>query len=564
MNSGRKKRVLVIGLDGATFDLIEPWVAQGLLPNIARLMDEGSYGKLESTIQPTTAPAWTSFMTGKYQGKHGLYDFFRRKSDSYSIEITNSSHIKSLTIFELASIFNKHVISLNVPYTFPPRPVNGIQISGPFVTDISKEAIYPSEYYDTLVNLIPDYFIFPDYDTRQPDPLKDYSGKLLKEIEVRERLAISLMQNEPWDLFALVVMATDEAQHAFWASQAAPENSPLAPYRHVIRDIYQRADEMIGALVEIARQGNEDVVTVVLSDHGAGSLRYIINLNRWLHQAGFLNYQAEKRPIIQSITGIVKRAAKSYHHYTPPAWRAAIRKTLGADRFSRIKGEVESTLLSMPINWEQTRVYCLGAGGNLFINLKGREPHGIVNPGSEYEELCQQVSDQLQTLCDPITGEPIVRKVFKREDLYKGANLNDAPDLIIQWTDYAYWGRGRYDSKAPLFEAHNRFDLIEVPLNGTHRPEGILIIHGDGILAGNKIDGGRIVDLAPTILGILDLPIPSEMDGEILRQLFNNQELERILQATTQIEQSIKWSNYEFDPKDAEAITERLRSLGYL
>ena len=144
------QKVLVIGLDGATFDLIEPWAAAGLLPNLSRLMAEGSHGQLLSTLQPVTAPAWTTFMTGVNQGKHGLYDFIRRRADSYELEITSAAQIALPNLFELASQQGRRVISVNVPYTFPPRAVNGICLAGPFAPAFAPELVYPAEIFPVI------------------------------------------------------------------------------------------------------------------------------------------------------------------------------------------------------------------------------------------------------------------------------------------------------------------------------------------------------------------------------------------------------------------------------
>jgi predicted AlkP superfamily phosphohydrolase/phosphomutase len=170
------KRIVVIGLDGATWDLIDPWINQGYLPTLAKLKAAGVSGKLRSTIQPTTAPAWASFMTGMNQGKHGLYDFVRRRHDEYSIEITNGSQVLAPTIFEVASQYDRHVISVNIPYTSPPRPVNGIVIGGPFAPTITEDLVYPSNYYEQLKKVVPGYYILPDYDHRATDPMSEYAA----------------------------------------------------------------------------------------------------------------------------------------------------------------------------------------------------------------------------------------------------------------------------------------------------------------------------------------------------------------------------------------------------
>ncbi|MBN1873001.1 MAG: alkaline phosphatase family protein, partial [Anaerolineae bacterium] len=185
-----KRRVFIIGIDGADFDLIMPWVHQGYLPNLHKLLAEGSSGRLRSTIQPTSAPAWVTFMTGVNQGKHGLYDFVCRRSQSYDLQITNASHVKSPTIFDILSQVGGRSIVINLPYMVPPRSVNGIVVGGPFAASVTPDIVYPRSYFETLKRITPDYFILPDYDARASDPMMDYAEKLLKGVALRESLSL--------------------------------------------------------------------------------------------------------------------------------------------------------------------------------------------------------------------------------------------------------------------------------------------------------------------------------------------------------------------------------------
>lgn len=569
MQDDTSRRVLIIGLDGATFDLIRPWVTAGYLPSLAQLMAEGCQGPLASTIQPVTAPAWTTFTTGVNQGKHGLYDFVKRRVGGYDLEVTNASHISASTMFDIAGQMGRRVVAVNIPYTFPPRPVNGIMVGGPFAPTVNRDLVYPPTYFDTLKQVVPDYFILPDYDPRSNDPLKSYAQRLQEGIEMRERLSLHLLQTEPWDLFMTVFMATDEAQHAYWHCLEAPDDSPVARYRHVIRDVYQRIDQAIGKiLAQIDQNGwREETVVMIVSDHGAGPLRWMINLNGWLAEKGYLQFQkAMHTPLKRLKATAIKHLARTYRHYVPGTVRAAIRSRLGTNRFDQVKGNVETALLTASINWDQTRAYALGAGGNIFINLKGREPVGIVNPGREYEQLRQEIMDALMNLADPETGQSIVRNVYPREALYSGPQVDQAPDLIVEWTDYAYWGRGRYDSLgSPIFEAQSYFEFSTLPLSGAHRPEGILIVQGPGIRSGNDIQNAHLWDMTPTILSLLSIRPNAEMDGRLLEDIFTEAELDRLLQTTTAtnvIEHLTE--QFDYSDEEAEKISEHLRSLGYL
>ncbi|MBN1668640.1 MAG: alkaline phosphatase family protein, partial [Anaerolineales bacterium] len=423
------------------------------------------------------------------------------------------------------------------------------------------------EFFASLQKIAPDYFVMPDYDSAHADPLSDYAQKLLLDIELRERLSLHLLQQEAWDLFMVVFMATDEVHHAFWHCLEAEPADPAYRHREVIRQVYERADQAIGRiLAQLTPEQRTQTDIFVLSDHGGGSLKYMINFNRWLaDEMGLLQFVAGRGKLLSQLkSGFVKWAARAYRVYTPPRWRAALRNRLGANKFDQVRAGVESTLLSGSIDWSQTRAYAMGAGGNIFINLRGREPQGIVEPGQEYEELRQRITARLMELRSPENGEPIVAHVHRREELFNGPYLDRAPDLLVEWADYHFWGRGRYDSRAPIFEAHHQLDLTTMPLTGTHRPDGILIAQGPGIRQDASLMGASLIDLAPTLLGSLSIAPPAYMDGHILAGLLTPPEYERMRALVS--DQAIETQNAEmqYDAEEAEIIAEHLRSLGYL
>jgi predicted AlkP superfamily phosphohydrolase/phosphomutase len=559
--SDLQSRVLIIGLDSATFNLIEPWVAQGLLPNLARLMQDGAYGRLASTLQPTTAPAWVTFMTGMNQGKHGLYDFVRRRADKYSLEVTNGSHVAAPLMFETLSQLGQRIITVNIPYSYPPRPVNGIMIGGPFAPAVTRELVYPPEIFDTLKEIAPDYFVIPDYDSRAADPLAHFASRLQREIELREQVSVALMQREAWDVFTVVIMATDEVQHTFWQCMEAPDDSPLAKYRHVIRDIYQRCDAAVGRLIEAAQRDERPLDVLVLSDHGAGRFEWVVNLNRWLADQGLLRFHLERsNPIKQLRTQLVQKSAQAYRRYVPAAKRALVRNRLGSKRFSHVQEEFQSAVMSDTIDWPQTQAYSLGAGGNIFINLQGREPLGCVST-AEYEQVRQRISDGLLLLRTPDTNQQMVAQVYRREDLYHGARLEQAPDLIVQWADYAYWGRGFYGPQQPVFEKQQFFEFSAQPLSGSHRPDGILIAHGPQIRSGARLTGAQLIDMAPTVFHLLGYVPPAEMDGRVLDDMLLRSTESLTPAATTS---AAAGDSLEYTEEEAALISDHLRALGYL
>ena len=467
------RKVLVIGLDGGTLDLIVPWADQGRLPNLASLMREGAYGRLRSTLQPVTAPAWTTFMTGVNQGKHGLYDFVRRRPGTYKLEVTNASMIAAPTLFDMLGQSGGRTIALNVPYTYPTPTINGIVVSGLFAPTVDEHIVYPPGLAQPLFKQVEGYFITPDYDPHATDPLMKYIEDLKRGVDYRRRLSLHLLKSEVWDLFVVVFMATDLVQHSFWRDM----ETQAGPYRTAVADIYQEVDCALGDLLATI---DDDTVVIVMSDHGAGSLHRMVNINRWLADAGYLSFRESRaRPVDRARVHLLKSLASAYRQSVPAGLRNAIRKRLGPERFDQLKGGLESTLFSSGVEWSQTTAYALGAGGNVYLNVKEREPAGKVTWGREYERVRAEVADALSGMRDPETGDEIVRRVWRREEIYTGPYVDQAPDLVIEWRDYRYWGRGRYDiANAPVFEEMQSLDFSALPLTGTHRPEGTLIMAG--------------------------------------------------------------------------------------
>jgi predicted AlkP superfamily phosphohydrolase/phosphomutase len=440
-------------------------------------------------------------------------------------------------------------------------------VGGPFVPTVGPELVYPREFFDKLKKIVPDYAILPDYNSRAADPMADYAKKLIRGIEMRETLSLDLMKSEPWQLFTVVFMETDEVQHTFWECMEAPAGTPEAQYNQVIAQIYQRLDQAIGNLILQLEEtaAAQDTTIIVLSDHGAGPFRLMINLNHWLSEAGFLHFRQDGNDWVKKVrVRSIKHIAHAYRRYIPPKIRSTLRGLAGAQRFEQAKGAFESALLTDFVDWTRTRAYSLGAGGNIFINLIDREPQGIVSPGIEYEQLREMLIENLLSMRDPVTDEAIVEKVLKREELYVGPHLEQAPDLVIQWSDYGYWGRGQYDVHSPIFENQRHFDFSDQPLTGSHRLDGILIIHGADVESNIRLDGANIVDLAPTILSFLGIAPLESMDGRLLEEVLTPAGKEQIQQRIDAGDVEDASDEYAYDPEMEEKISEHLRSLGYL
>jgi predicted AlkP superfamily phosphohydrolase/phosphomutase len=546
-------RVVLVGLDGATFDVIKPMVAEGKLPNVAKLLANGVHGPLTSTIQPLTPQAWSSFATGKNAGKHGIYDFSSWKADSYELEFVNASHRRSESIFRLLSDAGKRVGSIGMPFTYPPEKVSGFMLSGIDAPAEDERAVYPHELYHDIKRDIGNYHIHLASPVgRKFDP-DGFRRDMLTEDRNRTDVSLYLMERIPCDLFMTVYSNIDRAQHQFLCDGSVPE---YGDFNAIVHEAYRSADEQLG---KILSRLDEHTVVIVMSDHGAGPIRKVFYLNRWLCEQGLLEYKTQNETPFAHALQQARFVAKRFL----PRWA----KNFIKSALPGIRDKVESHLYFSQIDWKRTRAYGFGMYGNIFINLRDREPDGQVNPGEEYENVRSHIIEALTDLQDPDTGEHIIDRVYRREELYEGPYVTNAPDLLIKWRDYSY-----YTSVNPKVETGEIFgpcgyiDSSEYRHVGTHRLNGILIASGSIVRERAPIEKADIVDLAPTILHLFDQPIPEDMDGRVLEEMFTEEFLAgnppRYREPSAGEKEAASPVSYSSDEEDQ--IRERLEGLGYL
>ncbi|MFB3881415.1 MAG: alkaline phosphatase family protein [Armatimonadota bacterium] len=495
-----KPRLLIIGLDGGTLSLIRPWAERGDLPVLAGLMSRGCWGVLQSTTHPITPQAWTTFMTGVNAGKHGIYGFTSRKPGSYESRLVNAASVRCPTIWRLLSEAGLRVGVVAMPFTYPPESVNGFIMSG-FDAPISdRRAFSPPELFDEITRQVGPYLLHETFPIGKRYDLEAYAGELKRSIENRGEICLHLLAQHPADVFAVVFTATDHVQHLFWRQMECGE-----PAGKLILQTYRQVDSMIGRLMEAV---GPDTNAMVMSDHGAGLLERVFYLDQWLEDNGWLHRSGARRSAsIRRAAGLMKRAL-------PKRVRLYLR---AHSPWLREKGRGLGE--SFQVDWTRTAVYSEGMYGNLFVNLKGREPEGIISPGRECEQLLSRLTDELMKLRDPATRAPVVSRVFRREELYSGPYAALAPDLLIGWRDYAYFTskRAQADGRS-WFGDELKIDASDYPHTGTHRLEGTLIMSGPGVRRGGDVSAS-LLDLAPTIFELLGLPTPAHMEGRPLREV---------------------------------------------
>ena len=555
------RKLLVIGLDGAPYPLIKQWSESGNLPNLARLIARGSFGILNSTIPVHSPTAWASFITGLNPGQHGVFDFVRRADDSYQLKVVRANQIPGASLWRLLSENGRSVGVMNVPMTYPPEPVNGFLLTGLGTPDYVTYS-YPPEMSASLnatgYRVNKKFFFVPE---RQDEWLDDIQAIT----EKRGETAVNLMKTQPWDFFMVVFRNSDEICHFYWhhMDETHPHHDPAAParYKTAILDLYQQIDKWVGALVQTA---GEDVNVVIMSDHGAGPLYRDVFLNEWLIQQGWLKLKEDARQSgwfdIVRKTGLTrKNISDTLTRLNMHRVEVTIKKLLG-DRIHVLPRDERPEFINA-VDWSQTQAYSFGYYGQIFINLKGREPQGIVDP-ADYAALRAEIASCLKELKDPADGRSVVDRVYEKEELYNGRFLDEAPDLLAIMRDFTYMTRKGYEFAA------QRGVLFREPYTketGSHRLEGILIAAGPDIAGQPELPPKNIQDLTPTLLHLQNCPIPTYMDGEIITRLLTPEFGEK--HPAQYEERPLEGRNDENDDwgDEAEAeITDRLKKLGYL
>ncbi len=517
-------KVLVFGMDGATWEILQPLIDAGRCPNFARLQREGASGILASTVHPHSPTAWSSFLTGMNPGGHGIFDFTKRKKDSYDIEVVSTRSRGGNAVWKVLSERGVKCGVLNVPMTYPPEKVAGYFISGVFTDNPFGNFSYPKTLLEDMKKALGHGYIV-DAHRRQfektgeePDPqeLRDFLAELNDVERQRTDATLWLVEQHKPRFVVHVATSTDRAQHTFWRyiDPARPDYDPSHEFAKTVDETYVALDRELGRLCDAL---GPDTTVYVMSDHGGGPLHRVLLINAWLKAEGYLATVIPpfKKRMIRSA---FKTAYLLGKRFLPQGLRARIAGRVDAGRKTTMK-----FMRPTEMNWARTKAFSEGTFGNIILNVEGREPQGVVKQ-AEYEALRTEIRRKLEALVDPATGQPCVEKTYTREELYSGSRLADAPDIIVVLKqgyqmvgDFLAVHRG--GGKIPAGTLFGSGEGNRFKISGIHTPDGVLIAHGPGIAAGKKVSGARIIDLAPTILHTFGVAAPADMDGTVLTEL---------------------------------------------
>ncbi len=445
-------------------------------------------------------------MTGVHPGKHGVFFFREQRSGSYQRPVVSMDSIQAPTVFRLASDAGKKVCAVTVPLTFPVEKINGCMIGGLLTPDRHADFIHPPELRQELEQAIGD--VPAD---NEPEMLFHSANEaaavksLYHVIEQITRMGEHILDHHDPDFFVLVFRQVDLTSHQAWCYQdpAWQQANPgkWESRKNMLADVYRAVDAAFGRLRDKALQLPGEVAFGTCSDHGFGPITYRYYMNKWLLDQGYL--------VLKSSAGALKRKLWLQKKWNGLLRRTGILRILTARGRKLSKGQ-EQTIMEM-IDWSKTRAYSSFSGGEdiVLINLKGREPEGIVEPGAEYEALREEIIEKVVQMRAP-DGAAIIARAFKREDLWQGEQLHIAPDIQCVTKETAC-----NMSPFPLHDV-----VAEPAVEGRpamHRTQGIFGWEGKGIVReGERVTGPQIADMAPTMLHLLGLPVEDYMDGKVM------------------------------------------------
>jgi predicted AlkP superfamily phosphohydrolase/phosphomutase len=544
-------KVFLLGLDGATWRVLDKLMAQGVMPNLAALSAGGAKGVLRSTIPYSTPVAWSSVLTGVRPFKHGIFGChsMENKDGVILIRLTDRSQIKAPTVFDIYNQIGKHVISVNMPMTYPPQAKDGTVITGMMTPSKESRFYFPEDLMDELREQDIDYTIdigfgreqAADFDQKITAYLADGAVAFLEDLrhvsEEREKTVLHLLATRQWDLFMVTLVSMDRIQHYLW--NLFEDDDAYPELRRSIYAHYAYLDSVIGRFYEKVK---DEAVLVVCSDHGFGNYTGNFYLDVWLEKKG---YSAKKRKSL-SPAALAKKVAKGL------GISKVLRRSL--ERSGKALAKKLIFAATSDIDWSRTRAYVYSTD-SIRINLEGRDQYGIVKPGEEFNRLREEIRDALLAIRLE-DGSRLIEKVYFAEDLYGAAEVEDAPDIIYEFTEenhYATYYRGAETSRV--------FGPPYPWKQGDHRRDGIVLLAGEGVAGGKNLTAD-IEDILPTVMFIQNLPPSEDFDGRVISEAFTER---FISERQDQPRRSFDRSRVEKPDGDKDdEVIDRLKGLGYI
>jgi len=526
-------RTVIIGLDGATFDVLDALMREGTMPFLARFLAQGTRAGLRTIVPALTPPAWTSLMTGRSPGHHGVFDFFRMESrESRHIRFTTSADVACETIWRTASDAGRRVTTLNFPLMFPAPAINGNVVAGWVPWKQLRLACHPPGLFDRLRAL-------PGFDQRElamdikleerategcanPDEYAPWIELHIRREQHWFEILRHLMREDPCELTAVLFDGVDKLQHLCWRFIAANADTQWSePWEQrafdLCREYFRRLDAIIEGICELA---GAEARVVIASDHGFGPTQQVFHVNAWLEQNGYL------------------------------AWADGYDATSDEDRLLGVNRVARHTF---QMDWSRTRAFATTptSNGIFLTDVPGRSQQ-------EYLALRDQLIGHLRRLRHPQSGQRVVRQIYTREEAFAGPFSTLAPDVTLELQD------GGLVSILPS----DRVFSDRPTVAGAHRPVGVFMARGPGIRAGVASPELSILDVAPTVLYSLGLEVGEDLEGAVPESIFDAGVLERQPVARRAPAAAAAVRDHApaaaLDPEQEAIVMRRLQELGYV
>jgi len=528
-------RILIISLDGATWRVFHPLIEDGTMSFLGGIVERGSHGVLESVIPPVTAPAWSSFMTGKLPDKHGVYEFRCFDIKDRKDYITNASYIRSETIWQILSRHNKRIISINVPYTYPVYEINGIMISGMDTPSADSDYCYPQSLKEIIRKRFPDYVpVMKAWDMKDVEndtKAIKYIEELLELIDTRVKLSIFLLHEYNWDLAMVHFQETDYIQHLLWdrimRMVRGRQSDPLC---REIKKFYRKID---GYLQKIIEDFGTDINLFIISDHGCTTHKGVIYPNMIFERKGLLKRKGAVS-LIQMFKEVIR---KSENPLIKGLYRLqrdvrGKHKRTGNNLTVKEKLRIQQSIEILPVKWDRSQAVMVMGSQYAFIHIKD---------GGE-----RRCKDILLNMRDERSNTPLFKDVVTINEAY--GRETDRSDILVAIAEDGYSVSRRFKE-----------DFLGRPFYpGIHHPEGIFVAYGVDMVKGGT-DRLKLIDIVPTCLRLLELPLIEDMDGKIAYSIIKKDRTDRYDKSVY-----IEHDKRTYTEDDKRLIEERLRALGYI
>ena len=548
--------IIVIGLDGADWQIIEPLINSGKLPAIQRLIDSGCRGILHSTIPPNSPPAWASMITGVNPGKHGIFDFTGIDENYRKVPLRMTS---KLGVAPLWRILNANGITtgiINLPILYPAEPVDGYMVCGMVTPWNARVFTYPERLSQAIGNPKENWIIGEGLGSGKN--LEVFFLEIRNKTRRQAEFVIEMSKEFKTTFLMAVFDGTDKMQHYFWKfwDPTHPRHDPQASQvlKYALDTYYMDLDTYVGRIID--RLGESDVF--VVSDHGFMRQSQDFYIENWLLEEGYLQ---RAYPTVNAPNQVIRKTA--IRIYQSAAFQKLKSIAKQPEILHRLRQHVKAAINNRnaardDIDWPKTRAYFAGVSSQAIkLNLKGREKFGIVHEGEDYTNLVAELKSRLKQYRDPASGLPVIREVYHRDEIYHGPRVMDAPDLVAI-SENGYLLQEGFPER--LLNPSMQYGLDR---SGSHRSEGIFIGSGPNIRAKSAALNAQIIDIMPTILYLSGLAIPNYVDGDVLTAAIQEEYLRRHPIERTDQSIDVQPGAGEMSPEEKASLEEHLRALGY-